>query len=309
MKLEPIARVGVTIALLAMVFMLARPFGWNVGASGAEHAKLTPQLRPGEAIQYDIRGRLQRNVKTESHVGIPTAPADTKLELTATLRVKVKQVKMENGRPVVDAQAEFEYPPAVIPANQAKEKRVIDFTIGANGQLVRAAGLEELQPMERIAWQFWISRFAFGSTLSSENVRRGEKFKSEEAELNPSPIGNLVWERETIYGEDGKCPAVTTETCAVFFTSASLKQKSSPKDATPEEYKLHDLKTSGTAAGTNETYTMISQKTGLAVRGTEDVKQSMTVVIAKADASNAVKYTVDANSHFEMMLIVGAPGH
>ena len=207
MKLEPIARVGVTIALLAMVFMLARPFGWNVGASGAEHAKLTPQLRPGEAIQYDIRGRLQRNVKTESHVGIPTAPADTKLELTATLRVKVKQVKMENGRPVVDAQAEFEYPPAVIPANQAKEKRVIDFTIGANGQLVRAAGLEELQPMERIAWQFWISRFAFGSTLSSENVRRGEKFKSEEAEIESVAdwksglgAGNHLWRRRQVSG-------------------------------------------------------------------------------------------------------------
>ncbi len=308
MKIYRIALTGGSIVLLAVTILPVWPLMWRTAASVAERVKLTPDLHAGETVRYDIRGRLQRHVKTESHVGFPSAPGDTKLELSATLSVKIKQVSTENGRPVVDAQGEFEYPTDVVAASPVKEKHKIDFTIGGNGQLLHAGGLDDLEPVERIAWQFWISRFAFGWTLPSETIKRGEKLKSEEPEINSSPIGNLVWERETIFGEDGKCPAVSTEKCTVLFTSASLKQKSSSKDTTPEDYKLHELRTSGTAAGTNETYTMISQKTGLAMQGTEDVKQSMAVVIAKADASNAVKYTMDASSHFEMMLIVEA-GH
>ena len=41
----------------------------------------------------------------------------------------------------------------------------------------------------------------------------------------------------------------------------------------------------------------------MAVRGTEDVRQSMNVVIAKTDGSNGVKYTIEAASHFEMVMV------
>ena len=56
-------------------------------------------------------------------------------------------------------------------------------------------------------------------------------------------------------------------------------------------------------------YIAISQSSGLAVRGTEDTRQSMSVVIAKADGSNGVKYTIDASSHFEMILAGDVAGH
>ena len=44
------------------------------------------------------------------------------------------------------------------------------------------------------------------------------------------------------------------------------------------------------------------------MRGTEDMQQSMEVVIAKSDGSNDVKYTIDAGSHFEMLLVSGGAG-
>jgi hypothetical protein len=86
-----------------------------------------------------------------------------------------------------------------------------------------------------------------------------------------------------------------------------LKQNSSPKDATPEDFKLHDLKTTGTAQGTNETFTYISLQTGLVVRATEEATQRMDVTIAKADGSNRVHYKVDAKSHAEVLLVTAAP--
>ena len=78
------------------------------------------------------------------------------------------------------------------------------------------------------------------------------------------------------------------------------------RNSTPEEYKLYDLKTSGQATGTNESYESISETTGLLMRGTEDMHQTMEVVIAKTDGTNDVKYSIQATSHFEMLLVSGS---
>jgi hypothetical protein len=93
----------------------------------------------------------------------------------------------------------------------------------------------------------------------------------------------------------------------VLLTTAKLVQKSSSKDATPEDFKLHQLKTMGTAKGSNELITYISIETGLVVRATEDGTQQMDVVVAKADGSNAVRYNVDARSQLEVLLLTQAP--
>ena len=97
-----------------------------------------------------------------------------------------------------------------------------------------------------------------------------------------------------------------SETFATFLTRATLKQKSSAKDATPEDYRLHELRTSGTAKGTDEIVTYISLKSGLVVRATEETQQSMEVTIAKADGSNGVRYMIEASSRFETLLVTGS---
>ncbi len=256
-----------------------------------------PSLQKGQAVLYTVQGRVQRKVKSESRVSTILKPAEEKQEFSGQLHIKVMDVGTENGRPVIRAKAEFDYP-----ENTTALKHVAEFAISGNGQVKNMSGFDDWEPIERMAWQFWISRFAFGWTLSSENMKRGAKWKSEEPENSPAPIARLVWQRETTFGETGKCPMTPTDSCAVFFTNAVLKQKSSVKDSTPQDYRLHELSTSGTATGTNETYTTISEKTGLAVRGTEDVRQSMKVVIVKSDGSNGVRYTIEAASHFEMVL-------
>ena len=179
----------------------------------------------------------------------------------------------------------------------------MDFTIDGTGQVRKVEGLDNLDPEQRLVWQFWIARFAYGWTLPAEGVKPGETWKTEEPERTPGPIANLVWEQQTTYGQNDKCATVPTEKCAVFLTAAKLKQKSPPKDTTPEDYKLHELKTSGTISGSNEILTSISLKSGLVLRATEDVKQSMDVEIAKSDKSNAIHYKLDVTSRFEMVIV------
>jgi hypothetical protein len=274
------------------------------GNSSADHrVALLPRLHAGEALRYQIHGRVQRDVTTESRVTSMAKPADLKEDISLELQITIKEIRMENGRPVIVARGEFQRPIDAASKNSLTASPSVDFTIDGTGQVQKVDGLDNLDPEQRLVWQFWIARFAYGWTLPDDGVKPGQTWKTEEPEHTPGPIANLVWEQQTTYGQNDKCATVPTEKCAVFLTTAKLKQKSSPKDATSEEYKLHELKTSGTASGTNEILTSISLKSGLVLRATEEVKQSMDVEIAKTDRSNSVHYKLDVTSRFEMVIV------
>ena len=281
--------------------------GAGVCAVGSDQrVVLLPKLQAGQAVKYDVHGNVKRHVKTESRVATMLHPGDVEREVAMPLLFTAKEIHLEKRRPVVVAHAEFDAGELGSSEKNATAKANVDFTIEGDGQVAKAEGLDDVAPEARLAWQFWLSRFAFGWTLPVEGVKPGDKWKTEETEKSPSPIANLVWETETTYVQIDKCPLNSAETCASFLTRATLKQKSSTKDATPEDYRLHELRTSGTAKGTDEIVTYISLKSGLVVRATEETQQSMDVTIAKADGSNGVHYTIEASSRFEMLLVMGS---
>ena len=262
--------------------------GAGVCAAGDDRrVVLLPKLRAGQVVKYDVHGNVKRHVKTESRVATMLHPADVQRDVAMPLVFTAKEIHLEKRRPVVAAHAEFDAGEPGSSEKNASAKANVDFTIAGDGQVAKAEGLDDVAPEMRLAWQFWLSRFAFGWTLPVEGVKPGDKWKTEEAEKTPSPIANLVWEKETTYVGNDRCPLIPSETCASFLTRATLKQKSSAKDATPEDYRLHELRTSGTAKGTDEMVTYISLKSGLVVRATEETQQSMDVTIAKVDGTNA----------------------
>jgi hypothetical protein len=92
----------------------------------------------------------------------------------------------------------------------------------------------------------------------------------------------------------------------VILTDATLKQKSSPSNATPQGFQLRELRTAGTAGGKNRVIIYVSLKTGLLIRSTEEANQSMDVTVAKEDGSNRVHYNVKAKSNCEILLVTEA---
>jgi hypothetical protein len=181
-------------------------------------------------------------------------------------------------------------------------------------------GLADLFPDQRLVWQVWLRQFAIAGVFPRDGVKPGQSWKSSEPEQAPSPIVRLEWEKQATYVRDEPCAAIQfpetgivtsknpqTESCAVVLTSAVLKQKSSPKDTTPGDFRLHELHTTGNARGKNETISYISLQSGLIVRVTEDAQQFMDVVVAKTDASNQIHYNVEATGHTEVLLVADAP--
>jgi len=304
-----------------------------IAASRDQRASLLPKLQPGQTLTYFVRFRSDKNVKTESTLVIPLAPTASQGDMRELLRIQILDVQEKVGRLTVHARSQFLGNDAGEPGSKNSsqrpissqlplklERKPVEFTISSDGSPEKISGLDALSAGQQQVWQEWLARFAVAWALSSSSARIGDKWKTDQPEPTPSPIAALSWARDSSYVRDEPCapaqlsaagevtPAnATVDKCAVLLTTAKLVQKSSPKDATPEDFKVHQLKTMGTAKGGNEIITYISLSTGLVVRATESATQQMDVVVAKADGSNAVRYNVDARSQLEVLLLTQAP--
>jgi hypothetical protein len=301
--------------------------------AGDKRMNLLPRLQPGQTITYLIRFQSDKTVKTESKVVAPMAPNAAQIDAHGLLRVEILDVQQAGSKTAIHARGRFLTldsgvwlkKPGDKKPNWDKQRvdpsgKSIEFTISPDGSVNEVKGLDTLFPEQQQAWQQWVARFALAWTLPADRMKLGEKWKSEQAEQAGAPIAGLHWARESSYVRDEPCQASQLsimgdvsassgppDTCAVLLTTATLKQKSSSKDATPEDFKLHELRTMGTAKGAGEIITYISLKSGLVVRATEETSQFMDVMVAKADASNRVHYNVDAKSHSEVLLVTETP--
>jgi hypothetical protein len=302
-------------------------------AASDKRINLLPKLQPGQTITYLIRFQTDKTVKTESKVVAPMAPNAAQIDAHGLLRVEILDVQQASGKTAIHARGRFLTLDSGVWLKKPGDKKPdwdkqrvdpsgksIEFTISSDGSVNEVKGLDTLFSEQQQAWQQWVARFALAWTLPADGMKFGEKWKSEQAEQAGAPIAGLHWVRESSYVRDEPCQASQLsilgdisassgppDICAVLLATATLKQKSSSRDATPEGFKLHELRTMGTAKGAGEIITYISLKSGLVVRATEETSQFMDVVVAKADGSNRVHYNVDAKSHAEVLLVTETP--
>lgn len=302
--------------------------------TSSDRLNLFPRLAPGQTVTYQISYRNEKQVKTNSSVVMASAPAEIAVDVRGLLRLEVLGIEMQGSRSVIhgrswfqslDSAAQGKLPGNVsTPPDQAQRQDprgiAIEFTIFPDGRVDQVKGLDALSPEQQQAWQQWVSRFATSAAFPQDGIKRSQKWKSEEFERSPSPIAKLTWIRESAYLRNEPCRASQMtvqgdvidssqppETCAVIQITATLKQRSSADDATPDDYKLHQLHTMGKAAGRNSTLLYISIQTGLLIRSSEQADQTMNVTIAKADGSNQVRYDIRAKSNTEIFRIANTP--
>lgn len=303
-----------------------------------DRLNLFPKLAAGQVLTYQMVFHADKTATTKSNVATtrPEAPSGTKVDLRALVRLEVLGVEKQGTRDTVRARTYFQVLNATThfqapdkmsaPADQVQKPEskdhAIEFTLNRDGRIDQVHGLDALNPEQQQAWHQWIARFAGAAAFPKGGVRLAQKWKTEEPESAPAPIAKLTWIRESNYLRDEPChvsqltaegdvearnPQQVPETCAVIETDAALKQRSSQKDATPEDYKLHQLLTSGTASGNNKTLLYISTQTGLLVRSSDQADQAMSVTIAKTDNSNRVHYDIRARSDTQIFRIANSP--
>ena len=322
---------------------LLRPLGFcllltafpRAARTHQDRAVFFPRLSVGQTLRYQISYRAKASTTTESTVAAPMAPTAGQTNATLLLLVEVDDLRIDAGRTVARLRTRLLEPDPVAPivvspsanaspnpvqtspdsTKSSSHEKIVECVLHGDGQVTNVEGLDKLSSDEQAAWQEWVARFGAGAAFPERGIKPGEKWRAEDPIPN-SLLTGLSWEKDSEYVNDAPCGAMkitpqgdlaavaqSQEICAVILTTATLKQKSSQKDATPEDYKLHDLRTLGIAKGKNETITYISLKTGLVVRSTEDANQSMNVIVAKTDGSNRVHYNIDAESHSQVLLL------
>ena len=309
----------------------------SANAARNERVNLYPKLVAGQVLTYQIAYHSGKSATTKSTIATstPQSPSGTETNVRALIRLEVTGVERQGPHAAVRARTYFQVlnsathltvprdlptPPDQVQRQDSKGDAV-EFTIESNGRVDQVKGLDVLFPEQQQAWREWVARFAASAALPEGGVRIGQKWKAEEAESSPAPIAKLMWLRESTYLRDEPChiseltaegdvavvhPHQVPETCAVIETSATLKQQSSAKDSTPDDYKLHQLLTGGSASGGNKTLLFVSTQTGLLVRSSDHADQKMSVTIAKSDNSNRVHYEIHAKSDTEIFRIANS---
>jgi hypothetical protein len=285
--------------LAACIVMAIAAFAFCLQA--ATRYTLLPRFRDGQELTYRVRYREKRTVRAESRVVAPMAPEGGQVDLIRNVRVEVKAAPGANAFSffvyVSDADASFN-----------PQAKALGFTLSEKGEVENLTNAAVLGSEEQQIWRSWISRFTVSWALP-DKLKAGDKWSGDEP-IAGAVLAALSWQKESRFVQEQPCPVQPSaasgrsgQSCAVILSKAAIKQKSSPRDATPEEYRVRDLKTSGSARGTDEAISYVSLGSGLVIRATDDSTQAMDVMIAKADGSNHVRYTVDARSHTEILLV------
>jgi hypothetical protein len=312
-------RLSAQAVLPVALFALAVPSGFS------QKLQLSPHLRGGQSYFFRIDFSSSRNMKTESRVASSQLPPTTSVSAAGLLQVEIVEVTTSGFRVKTYYSERGSLPASAEPSAPRSDAasapdKVVEVLIATGGSASQFKGVEQLSPAQQFAWNDWLSKFTASMAFPKDGVRAGQKWDSSEPETTPSPIAGLSWSKKYQYVRDEACPvngqamkpqpnnlSPAAPVCAVILVRATLRQKSPAKNATPEDYKLRDLKTRGTAAGQNESILYISRATGLLIRSTDEAQQSMDAIVALADDSNQVHYILDAKSRCEIVLLPDSP--
>jgi hypothetical protein len=290
-------------------------FCWQPFVTGALPQRLDPfsQFAAGQALFYEVHTSERRDVRAESSIASPQVPQNSRLAFDGVLQAEIistspsgalLKIYLSERRTAANTSAG---PSAKSGDLRDTPDKVLQLHLGRDGAASEVTGLQQLTPAQRSAFSEWLSQFAAPLTFPKGKLRISQKWETTTPEPAPSPIAGLAWTKKGQYLRDESCGATDAEPCAAILIQATLRQKSPPKNSTPDDYRARGLKTSGSVKGQNETILYISKSTGLVVRATEDVQQSMEVTIALSDDSNRVRYQVEAQSRAQLLLLPEPP--
>lgn len=270
----------------------------------------SPALRAGQTLIYQLEFSASRATQTASRLSGPPLPPSDELNAVCLLQVEVLEANSSSFRlrTYLSDKPESSRSRNATTVPSAPDK-VVEVSVARNGAASQVQGLDQLSVAQRFAWNNWLLWFTSTWTYPNSAVRVGSKWELDEPETAPSPLTRLVWSKKYQYVRNEPCgpsPASASGTCAVILVHAQLHQKSSPNNATPEDFKLRGLVTRGTAIGANQTILYIGLTNGLLVRSSEDAQQSMDATISLADGSNEVRYVMKAKSRSQIQLVRGS---
>jgi hypothetical protein len=289
----------------------------TTAAGNSDRLFSVPELHAGQKFVYRVRYKTQKVTRAESRIATAAAPEEVNSDTERYVAVEIEKVETKKVQGA-GSNAQVTMRTQLLPTDgtsRSADDGVVEFTLQEDGRVEALHGFDVLSADEQAIWRQWVAQFALGWTFPVKGVKPGEKWKKEEPVVGAA-LAKLVWEKQLEYVRESACPASddgdkanggataqSSDQCAIVVTTSTMKQQSSHDDATPDDYKVHQLKTSGVAQGKTDVLTFISLKTGFLERANEDSAQTLDIVVAKTDESNKTHLSVAATSHAEVVLV------
>ena len=195
---------------------------------------------------------------------------------------------------------------AVLEAQYRKlEGRSLEFSLDAQGKPTNFSGLENLFPDEKsaAAAREWFSQLATGVELPRAGIVPGQTWASIRKNVPGMPLLGLTWLTESAYLRDEPCdPAAPADICAVIRTRLSVTQRPL-RNATPEDYRLRNIRVSGKLSNSGESLSFISLRTGWLVRVAQASLEEIDVVLMATDGGSQLRINarVESTTHIKLL--------
>src|SRR5258708_12338738 len=166
------ARCGESAAMLAALVFIC-----SVTLRSDTLPLLLPQLKPGQSLLYEVHGRLNRSVKTESLVSRSFGPQQLQGDLSSQIRLSVQKVSSGKPHPTATLQTELLPTTSVQSSSPSPPIQKLTFDIFGSGQLGNVKGLDTLSPEQLLLYQFCVPHFAFSCILPPNHLTLAKKSK------------------------------------------------------------------------------------------------------------------------------------
>jgi len=171
------------------------------------------------------------------------------------------------------------------------EGRSFEFSLDAQGKSANFSGVDGMFPDEKsaAAAREWFSQLATGVELPRDGIVLGQSWSSVRTNVPGMPLLGLTWRTESIYLRDEPCdPAAPADICAVIRTRLSVTQRPL-RNATPDEYRRRNMRTSGKLSSSGESLSYISLRTGWLVRVSQTSSEETDIVLLATDGGSRLR--------------------
>jgi len=273
---------------------------------------LAPKLVPGQSLRYQIDARTLTTSRSSGRIEDPQGPSNSEVNLTAVVRLEILasspgaplRIRSTYEKSSATATSDSYDPSLAVLQEQYRkmEGRSFEFSLDAQGKAANFSGLDGMFPDEKstAAAREWFSQLATGVELPREGILLGQSWSSERTNVAGMPLLGLTWRTESTYLRDEPC--APADTCAVIRTRLSVTQRPL-RDATPDEYRRRNMRTSGKLSSSGESLSYISLRTGWLVRVSQTSSEETDIVLLATDGGSQLRINarVESTTHITLL--------
>jgi hypothetical protein len=287
----------------------------RAASSAQNRIHLAPKLIPGQSLRYQIDTRTLTASRSSGRIEDPQGPSQSEVNLAAVVRLEILasspdaplRIRCTYEKSSATAASDSYDPSLAVLEEQYRklEGRSFEFSLDPQGKAANFSGLDGMFPDEKsaAAAREWFSQLATGVELPREGIVLDQTWSSERTNVAGMPLLGLTWRTESTYLRDESCaPAAPADICAVITTRLSVAQRPL-RNATPDEYRRRNMRTSGKLSSSGESLSYISLRTGWLVRVAQTSSEETNILLIATDGGSQLRINarVESTTHITLL--------